>query len=104
MECIESQEDDDPRCVCGVYRSEHAMMGCADGFQTPAEWEATKRQMQADADRQDREERGFYDEDDEPDVDDDFPMSVEYDGLYGAPDFLIEQSAQDEAAMEGGLW
>jgi DNA-directed RNA polymerase subunit RPC12/RpoP len=42
------------------------------------------------------------DEDDEPDMDDDFPMSVEYDGLYGAPDFIVEQSAQDEARYEAG--
>jgi hypothetical protein len=29
-------------------------------------------------------------------------MSVEYDGLYGAPDFIVEQSAQDEARYEAG--
>lgn len=39
----ESEEvDDDPQCVCGVYRSEHAMMGCPEGFQTAKQWEAEK--------------------------------------------------------------
>lgn len=33
------EEDDDPRCVCGVYRSEHAMMGCPEGFQTAKQWD-----------------------------------------------------------------
>ena len=36
----------------------------------------------------------------EPDVDDDFPMSLEYDGLYGASDFEVEQAAQREAEYE----
>lgn len=71
------EEDDDPVCVCGVYQSEHALCGCPDGFQRASTY------------------KGY-----EPDVDDDFPMSVEYDGLYGAPDFLVEQTAQDEA-MQG---
>lgn len=34
--------DDDPQCVCGVYRSEHAMMGCSEGFQTAKAWESEK--------------------------------------------------------------
>lgn len=39
---IDEVEDDDPRCVCGVYRSEHAAMGCPEGFQTPEQWEAER--------------------------------------------------------------
>jgi hypothetical protein len=31
---------DDPVCVCGVHRSEHALCGCSDGFQTAADWAA----------------------------------------------------------------
>lgn len=27
--------DDDPRCVCGTARSEHALCGCPDGFELP---------------------------------------------------------------------
>ena len=42
----------------------------------------------------------FDDDEFEPDTDDDFPMSLEYDGLWGAPDYLIEQSAQEEAGLE----
>lgn len=34
--------DDDPRCVCGVYRSEHSLCGCPEGFQTPKQWESEK--------------------------------------------------------------
>lgn len=30
-------EDDDPRCTCGVHRSEHALCGCPDGFRVLAE-------------------------------------------------------------------
>lgn len=26
----EDDEDDDPQCVCGVYRSEHALCGCGE--------------------------------------------------------------------------
>ena len=37
----ESIEDDDPICVCGVYRSEHAGMGCGN-FQTAEQWAAEK--------------------------------------------------------------
>ena len=37
--------DDDPQCVCGVYLSEHAAMGCSEGFQTPTEWNAWKRDV-----------------------------------------------------------
>lgn len=37
--------DDDPRCVCGVYLSEHSAMGCPDGFQTPRQWERTKAEI-----------------------------------------------------------
>lgn len=35
----DGDEDEDPQCVCGVYLSEHAMMGCADGFVTMEQWE-----------------------------------------------------------------
>ncbi len=31
--------DDDPQCVCGVYRSEHRMLGCPEGFQTAESWD-----------------------------------------------------------------
>lgn len=34
----EESEDPDPQCVCGTYRSEHALLGCREGFQTPAAW------------------------------------------------------------------
>lgn len=33
-------EDDDPTCVCGTARSEHQLLGCPEGFQTPASWHA----------------------------------------------------------------
>lgn len=36
--------DDDPQCVCGAYRSEHALCGCKDGFQTAEEW-ASEREF-----------------------------------------------------------
>lgn len=29
---------DDPVCVCGVAHSEHALCGCAEGFQTADDW------------------------------------------------------------------
>lgn len=32
--------DNDPRCVCGTYRSEHQLCGCPEGFQTAASWAA----------------------------------------------------------------
>lgn len=28
-----AEDDEDPRCVCGTARSEHALCGCSDGFQ-----------------------------------------------------------------------
>lgn len=41
---------------------------------------------------------------DEPDVSDDFPMSLEYDGLWGAPDYLVEETAQRESEFESGFF
>ena len=38
--------------------------------------------------------------DDDPSIDDDFPMSVEYDGLFGDSDFHNELTAQQEAEFE----
>lgn len=32
---LDVEADDDPQCVCGVYRSEHALCGCG-------EWEARR--------------------------------------------------------------
>jgi len=31
-EPVEIEGDDDPQCVCGVHRSEHALCGCPEGF------------------------------------------------------------------------
>jgi len=46
-------------------------------------------------------EREWWEEkerDDDPgDIDDGFPMYLEYDGLYGGADFHTEQSAQEES-------
>ena len=36
------ESDDDPQCVCGVYRSEHRAMGCREGFQTPEQWKSER--------------------------------------------------------------
>lgn len=38
----EETEDDDPRCVCGVYRSEHSLCGCPEGFQSLSSWKEEK--------------------------------------------------------------
>jgi len=35
---VEPYVDDDPVCVCGTHRSEHALCGCPEGFQTPEDW------------------------------------------------------------------
>jgi hypothetical protein len=43
----EEDHDDDPRCVCGVYRSEHALMGCPEGFQTPNQWASEREAIRA---------------------------------------------------------
>jgi hypothetical protein len=32
------ETNDDPVCVCGVPRSEHALCGCDEGFQSPDSW------------------------------------------------------------------
>jgi hypothetical protein len=38
--------------------------------------------------------------DDEPDFDDDFPMSVEYDGLWGVSDFDADRASAEQDALE----
>lgn len=59
----EDEIDDDPRCVCGVYRSEHAGMGCPEGFQLPEAWarerEAIRARVFAD-DSDGRDDDGAY--------------------------------------------
>jgi len=42
-------------------------------------------------------ERDYWEEKERSDDTDDFPMSLEYDGLWGADDFHTEQSAQEES-------
>lgn len=42
---LEREEDDDPQCVCGWYRSEHMMGGCRQ-FQTAEQWEREKEWLQ----------------------------------------------------------
>lgn len=37
------EQDADPVCVCGVARSEHALCGCSDGFQSAQSWQAERR-------------------------------------------------------------
>lgn len=39
----DSAVDDDPKCARGVHRSEHALCGCPDGFQSPASWAAESK-------------------------------------------------------------
>lgn len=36
------ERDDDPVCVCGVARSEHAGLGCPEGFQRPQDWDVER--------------------------------------------------------------
>lgn len=43
------QTDDDPQCDCGVYRSEHALCGCPEGFQSKGSW-AVERDFIRDLD------------------------------------------------------
>lgn len=45
VEINDEDYDDDPRCVCGVYRSEHALLGCPEGFQTAASWKVERDQI-----------------------------------------------------------
>lgn len=40
----------------------------------------------------------------EPDVNDDFPMALEYNGMYGASDFAIEQAAQEYDRYESEVF
>jgi hypothetical protein len=54
----DSLVDDDPQCVCGVYRSEHGMMGCTEGFQTAGSWAVERKAIQAMSD--DEFERRYY--------------------------------------------
>ena len=42
---LDEPEDIDPQCICGVYHSEHSMLGCSDGFMTPEDWERQKAAM-----------------------------------------------------------
>lgn len=32
------EREEDPLCICGTARSEHALCGCPDGFITPKAW------------------------------------------------------------------
>ena len=48
---LEDAEEIDDVCVCGVYRSEHALCGCPEGFTTAKAWEREKagiREMDAE--------------------------------------------------------
>lgn len=45
FDVLPEPEDDDPLCVCGVARSEHALCGCPEGFQTAESWEAERRMI-----------------------------------------------------------
>lgn len=38
----EEYNDVDPVCVCGTARSEHALCGCPEGFQSPEAWAHVK--------------------------------------------------------------
>lgn len=42
--------------------------------------------------------------DEETDVDDDFPMYVEYDGLWGGSDFAADEAAAREDAYEASFF
>jgi hypothetical protein len=44
-----TDDDDDPQCVCGTYRSEHSMMGCGEGFQRAGSWAVEREWIQYDA-------------------------------------------------------
>jgi hypothetical protein len=57
----EDAEDDDPRCVCGVYLSEHSLCGCPDGFQTPKQYEASKKAQSEHDERFDASGFDIYD-------------------------------------------
>jgi hypothetical protein len=41
---------------------------------------------------------------DEPDQNDDFPMYLEYDGLWGASDFASDQAAAEQDRFESEGW
>lgn len=64
-------EDDDPRCVCGTYKSEHALCGCSDGFQTPESW---AKEVEAIVEHVERFDEGRAHDDDEPEIDDEQDM------------------------------
>jgi len=65
MEAAESDDgdavDDDPYCVCGVALSEHGLLGCQEGFQTPEQWNRER-----DAIREHIWSGGDYDDDGHP--------------------------------------
>lgn len=44
------------------------------------------------------------DEPEEPEVDDDFPMYLEYDGMWGASDFDNDRAAAEYEAYEREVW
>lgn len=44
----ELRGDPDPTCVCGVARSEHALLGCPDGFRSPVDRAAERAKGRAD--------------------------------------------------------
>ena len=69
-------EDDDPQCAtCGVYRSEHTLCGCADGFITAEAWAREKEAIQEQVNREYDEGRN-YDPEDDFDLDDYDPQSI----------------------------
>lgn len=91
-------EDDDPQCVCGVYRSEHSAMGCPEGFQTPAQWEAERARI---AQQANRDEEGYWlygDDEDDDEAEDDEPDEREYDDAFA--DRLETDGEQAQAWFE----
>ena len=95
-------QDDDPQCVCGVFLSEHSMLGCSDGFITPQDWEVEKQRIydqvlmendgsyydpDGDGDCQDicEDDMGVYTDRDRGDCgcDDDGPDPLEDFGYFG---------------------
>lgn len=90
LEAFEDEEakDDDPQCVCGVYRSEHSAMGCPEGFQTPAQWAEEREQIRAQAFAEADDDYDRYDGDE--DVDDSDPYG------YGFDPFDYQHDGYDE--------
>jgi len=73
------EDDDDPRCVCGVYLSEHALCGCPEGFQLPTDWEWERAVIR---------ERAFREYDDLPEMDEAYWLEAE-DDLHRRQEDLI---------------